>query len=96
MKLSSTNHNPKIVARYFLECVEQAQGLLYFFLLIYNLILQYILGCPRVVRGDCGTENCIVAKVQIAFRMHHTDDLAGIRSFFYGPSTANIVSIEFN
>ena len=44
-----------------------------------------------VVRSDYGTENCVVAKLQIAFRMHHTDSLSGERSFFYGHSTANTV-----
>ncbi len=45
-----------------------------------------------VVRGDCGTENCIVAQIQIAFRMNHDDDQSKEKSFIYGPSTANIVS----
>ena len=27
-----------------------------------------------VVRGDCGTENCSVAQIQIAFHMNHDDD----------------------
>ena len=49
-------------------------------------------GCPKVVRADYGTENSIVAKLQVAFRMNHTDDLSAERSFNYGPSTANIVS----
>ena len=47
-----------------------------------------------VVRGDCGTENCRTAKIQIAFRMHHDDDRSGEKSFLYGPSTANVVSCE--
>ena len=49
-------------------------------------------GCPRIVRADHGTENCGVAKVQIAFRMGHNDCLSGSKSFIYGPSTANTVS----
>ena len=49
-------------------------------------------GCPLVVRADYGTENCGVAKVQIAFRMGHDDSLSQSGSFIYGPSTANIVS----
>ena len=45
-----------------------------------------------MVRADHGTENCLVAKCHIAFRMDHEDCLSGARSFIYGPSTANIVS----
>lgn len=49
------------------------------------------IGCPSVLRADHGTENCVIAKVHIAFRMNHGDSFAGPKSFFYGPSTANIV-----
>ena len=55
-------------------------------------IYIYIIGCPRIVRADHGTENALVAEMQIAFRFNHTDSLAGQKSFIYGPSTANIVS----
>ena len=50
-------------------------------------------GCPSVIRADYGTENTGVAKAHIAFRMHHSDSLAGSKSFLYGSSTANIVSL---
>lgn len=46
-----------------------------------------------VVRADHGTENCCVAKMQIAFRLHYNDSRSGNKSFIYGPSTANTVSI---
>ena len=32
--------------------------------------MSYV-GCPRIVRADHGTENCVVAKVHIGFRMNH-------------------------
>ena len=51
-------------------------------------------GCPKVVRADHGTENCVVAKLQIAFWFHHGDHLAGSKSFINGPPTANIVSFS--
>ncbi len=44
------------------------------------------------VRADCGTENCVVAKAQIAL---HTDEYAREQSFIYEPSTANIVSSTY-
>ena len=44
---------------------------------------------------DHGTENSVIAKMHIAFRMHHEDSLAGSKSFMYGPSTANIVCRYF-
>lgn len=50
------------------------------------------IGCPKVIRSDCGTENSKLAKVHIAFRMNHDDSFASSKSFIYGPSTANTVS----
>ena len=44
-----------------------------------------------MVRGDHGTENCVVATLQIAFRMNDMDAHGGSKSFIYGPSTANTV-----
>ena len=49
-------------------------------------------GCPSVVRCDYGTENISIASTQIAFQFYHTDSRAGVNSFIYGPSKANIVS----
>ena len=46
-------------------------------------------GCPRVVRGDCGTEHIHIAAVQRFLRRHCQDNLAGKKSFLYGKSVAN-------
>lgn len=46
-------------------------------------------GCPRVVRGDCGTENIHIAAVQRFLRRNCQDNLAGEKSFLYGKSVAN-------
>lgn len=46
-------------------------------------------GTPRIVRGDCGTENCYVAAIQRFFREGHGDVFAGDKSFMYGRSVAN-------
>ena len=48
-----------------------------------------------MLRCDYGTENTSLATVQIAFRIHHSDSLAGERSFMYGPSKSNIVSCNW-
>ena len=48
-----------------------------------------------MLRCDYGTENTSLATTQIAFRMHHTDAMAGEKSFVYGPSKSNIVSYVF-
>ena len=87
LNLYPTNHDPGVISRHYLNCIEEVQGKKKFMQLhiaIYLLINDP--GCPTVVRGDYGTENGIVAKVQIAFRK------CANQSFFYGPSTANIVS----
>lgn len=89
LKLSTSNHDPRIIARYYLESVEKAKGIN----TCWQLVLFYFcgyLGCPKVVRADYGTENASVAKIHLAFRMNHTSDPA--KNFFYGPSTANTVS----
>ena len=54
--------------------------------------LFYGLGCPTVLRCDYGTENTSLATTQIAFQLHHTDAMAGEKSFVYGPSESNIIS----
>ena len=55
-----------------------------------------IIGCPRIMRADNGTENCSVAKIHIAMRQFHDDWRSGDRSFIYGPSTSNIVMSWIN
>lgn len=44
---------------------------------------------PRVVRADCGTENCVIRDLQMAFRYFHGDAMSGRKSFMYGRSTSN-------
>lgn len=43
---------------------------------------------------DRGTENTLIADIQIAFREEHTDDKAGEKSVLYGASTYNQVRIS--
>ena len=57
------------------------------------MTISFDVGCPRVVRGDFGTENSSVAKIHIAFRINQSDTLEASRSFIYGPSTANTVRL---
>ena len=46
-------------------------------------------GCPRVVRGDCGTENIHIAAVQRFLRRNCQNGSAGTKSFMYGKSITN-------
>ena len=46
-----------------------------------------------MVRCDKGTENSILAACHMTMRHHHDDELQGEKSFRYGPSTTNTVSI---
>jgi hypothetical protein len=48
-------------------------------------------GCPRLVRSDCWTENCLMAAAQVAFQAEGGDNLAGAKSYRYGQSTTNTV-----
>ena len=46
-----------------------------------------------MLRSDYGTENCSLARAQIAMRLNHSDALSGVKSFIDGPSPANIVIV---
>ena len=60
------------------------------FTIIIIIIINDI-GCPKKVRVDYGTENCSVAKLQIAWHLLFEENSEAIKSVIYGPSTANIV-----
>lgn len=51
--------------------------------------LRELRGVPRCIRSDEGTENCIIADIQRAFRWYHDDDMAGEKSFLTGSSPSN-------
>ena len=51
--------------------------------------VQQLCGLPRVVRGDCGTENIHIAAVQRFMRRNGGDSMAGEKSFLYGKSVTN-------
>lgn len=46
-------------------------------------------GCPRIVRGDFGTENAWIRDCQRILRQNGDDERAGFRSYIDGASTAN-------
>lgn len=102
LKLATTNRDPLVISRYYLESVEKIKGTYCHLQAIFSVFAHYLashlislLGCPRIIRADHGTENCTVAKIHIAFRMDHADSLAGSKSFIYGRSTSNIVGFAF-
>ena len=55
-------------------------------------LLSNILGCPRIVRTDRGTENCTVAFLQPFLRRNGRDRLSKENIFQYGRSASNQVS----
>ncbi len=48
-------------------------------------------GCCTMMRSDYGTENGLIATMQMALRHAHTDRWAGVNSYKYGKSTSNTV-----
>ena len=71
LKAGTTNNDPAVIAKYFLDSVRQLSG------------------CPRIVRGDYGTENVKVREIQQYLRRNATDDRRGNASYIDGASTAN-------
>ncbi|XP_028519094.1 uncharacterized protein LOC110252739 [Exaiptasia diaphana] len=51
--------------------------------------IRQVDGVPRVIRGDCGSENFYIAAIQRYLRKDHQDSMAGVKSFLYSKSTAN-------
>ena len=51
-----------------------------------------IVGCPRIVRSDRGTDNSKVAFLQPFLRRNNPDQLAGEHSFQYGRFASNQTS----
>ena len=63
---------------------------------IYRIIpldidLRLVLGVPRCIRMDRGTENGTIEDIQASLRWDHADDIAGSRSMLYGCSHRNQV-----
>ena len=55
-----------------------------------NPYIMFI-GCPAVLRSDCGSENTALAICQMTLRHYHGDGQSGRRSFRFGKSTTNTV-----
>ena len=53
------------------------------------------LGCPSIVRADCGTENTTLAATHMSLRHKHQDEFSGNKSFRFGSSTTNTVGFLF-
>ena len=51
------------------------------------------IGCPKVIRLDCGVENTLIGECQVAFRLNATDTLYGAKSVRFGSSPTNSVHI---
>ena len=52
-----------------------------------------ILGVPTLIRIDYGTENCSLAACHMMLRHHHHGVFKGERSYQYGSSTTNTVTV---
>ena len=82
----------KVVLGYFLKVVDCLKGKYHAHTLQDFFTKSYpFTGCPCILRMDRGTENVRVAEVQVALRMNHTDERAGVRSIIYGSSPTNSV-----
>ena len=85
LKLSPSNHDPKIIAWYYPELLEKLSGIE----LIFEMILKNSFsGCPLHLWTDYGTEKTITAALHIAL---HYNDL-GKKSYIDGPSKHSTVT----
>ena len=50
-------------------------------------------GCPSIVRSDHGTENTLLAATHMSLRHGHVD-FKGEKSYRFGSSTTNTVSLD--
>lgn len=94
LHLSSTNNDPRVILQYYLlsilECNGNKVNQLNF--TTYPMYIRtYPLGCPTIIRCDCGTENTEVAACHMSMRHNHTDQFKGENSVRYGASTTNTV-----
>lgn len=49
-----------------------------------------------IIRSDCGTENASLAACHMLLRHNHTDEFSKEKSYRYGSSTTNTVSLYFS
>ena len=102
LKAGTTNNNPRVIAYYFMEYITKFGGkqiypgdVLYKFYFVCGLqdlvVLHHVLGVPRILRTDCGTENTNLAFIQPYLRRSHGDCFSGTESFRYGRSVSNQV-----
>ena len=88
LEVSTTNKDSAVIAGYYVKAVQK-YGILFtltnhYFLLIIIIdmyLYKIYIGCPRIVRGDRGTENSRLAFLQPFLRRNHVDRLAGINCF---------------
>ena len=73
---AAMSNNPEYIATYFVECVWTVGGKIDTTTLIIMINVDLI-GCPKILRTDPGTENSIVAVVQPALRHSGNDSFAG-------------------
>ena len=90
LKVGMTNNDPKVIALYYLKCVEEVKGDAISSLIDSDWAL-FCKGTPRLLRSDCGTENVNLAFIQPYLRRNCSDCFAGYESFRYGKSTTNQV-----
>ena len=84
-----TNNDPQVIAWYYLRCVKQILGIYSnYYCVPASINLMNILGTPKLVRCDCGTENIVLAYLQ-PFLSREVNS----KSFCYGSSVSNQVYI---
>ena len=52
-------------------------------------VAKFYIGCPLLLRTDCGTENGVMTGMQCYFRQDGEDTFAGKKGHRYGSSPAN-------
>ena len=90
LRVLSSNKNPRQVADLYIKCCEKYQrknSYLYFSKPFNNSNVNTV--CPTQLRSDRGTENTVLATLQMMQRHDGRDEFAGPRSYHYGRSVFN-------
>ncbi len=96
LELLTTNNDPNVILLSYLLAILRNNGTC-LDVGVHRCKFMHMslsIGCPSIVRSDCGTENTSLAVIHMALRHSHTDEFKGEKRFRFGSSTTNTVRVH--